>query len=369
MGAIAIVSVLTAAAIGAVAWGGSLPLIALSAAMPCLAAVQESRLRSASVALAYYATASYPVVGVINAFQPGIHASFFWLLAVMMLSAPWFLIWSEIQTRRILLSSVAILVSALPPLCVIGWASPLLSAGILFPGLGLVGLLIAACLPLLLLRPYILVPAAFTISLAANLSYPSPKNPPEWQAINTYERPARDFGEQSVTEHRLQVQAARSLASFLVFPECAVRRWTDVTEASWIESQPGKTLLIGTTLPIGSSQEYLNAVFITAHEPFIQRIPVPIAMWKPLGPKDGVPLNLFGPGTETIGRERAAILICYEQLLIWPMLRSALDRPTIVIAVADVYWTKHTGIPAAQLACLKSWGRLFGIPAISAVNS
>jgi len=50
-------------------------------------------------------------------------------------------------------------------------------------------------------------------------------------------------------------------------------------------------------------------------QPFIQRIPVPIAMWKPHKPNDGVPLRLLGPGAKMIAGKRTAILICYEQLL------------------------------------------------------
>jgi hypothetical protein len=39
--------------------------------------------------------------------------------------------------------------------------------------------------------------------------------------------------------------------------------------------------------------------------------------------------DLFGPATVDVGGQRAAILICYERLLAWPMLRSALEQPTL----------------------------------------
>jgi apolipoprotein N-acyltransferase len=32
-------------------------------------------------------------------------------------------------------------------------------------------------------------------------------------------------------------------------------------------------------------------------------------------------------------------LICYEQLLPWPMLRWAVEKPTILIAVSNEAWT------------------------------
>ena len=66
---------------------------------------------------------------------------------------------------------------------------------------------------------------------------------------------------------------------------------------------------------------------------------MPIAMWKPFS-ADGVPLNLFGPGTISVQGQRAAVLICYEQLLVWPFLSSAFERPTILITAANDYWAK-----------------------------
>ena len=57
-------------------------------------------------------------------------------------------------------------------------------------------------------------------------------------------------------------------------------------------------------------------------------------MWNPFQPQGGVALNLLGPGTVDVGGQRAAILICYEQLLTWPMLRSAAEKPTILIAIS-----------------------------------
>jgi hypothetical protein len=106
-----------------------------------------------------------------------------------------------------------------------------------------------------------------------------------------------------------------------------------------------------------------------AHPTFHQRIPVPGGMWNPLQPHGGVSLNLFGPGTVEVGDQRAAILICYEQLLTWPMLRSAIEKPTLLIAISNEAWTAATLVPRVQHACVRAWARLFGLPIISAINS
>ena len=95
--------------------------------------------------------------------------------------------------------------------------------------------------------------------------------------------------------------------------------------------------------------------------------PIPIAMWKPLG-DDGVPLNLFARGTIRIHNQNAAVLICYEQILVWPFLSSALEHPTILLTTSNDYWAKNTRIPAIQQSSAASWARLFHLPVLSATN-
>jgi apolipoprotein N-acyltransferase len=134
----------------------------------------------------------------------------------------------------------------------------------------------------------------------------------------------------------------------------------------------GKTLLIGAGQPISGSARYYNSVVIVGHHArpaFHQRIPVPGGMWNPFRPESGVALNLFSPGTVDIGGERAAILICYEQLLTWPVLRSAIERPTLLVAISNEAWTAATVVPRIQHTCVRAWARPFGLPVVSAINS
>jgi hypothetical protein len=117
------------------------------------------------------------------------------------------------------------------------------------------------------------------------------------------------------------------------------------------------------------AEAYQNAVVVRGAQQgtFVQRVPVPVGMWHPFR-TGGVPLNLSGPGVIEIGNERAAILICHEQLLTWPVLASMLDDPTIVVAMANDCWVQGTSIPRYQANAIRAWARLFGVPIISAVN-
>ena len=99
-----------------------------------------------------------------------------------------------------------------------------------------------------------------------------------------------------------------------------------------------------------------------------QRVPVPIAMWNPFRP-DSAYSDWFGSGTVQIGSERAGIVVCYEQLIAWPVLMTMTKHPTVLIAPANDYWAKGTTIPMFQRTAVWSWARLFGLPCLFAVNT
>ena len=209
----------------------------------------------------------------------------------------------------------------------------------------------------------------------------------------------------------MQQRARSSRARVIVFPEAVVPRWTAATDLFWQQtlsalSESGKTILVGAGLPtppdrrISSSallREYDFSAAVAALQPshrfaalttpdsldeayrngvvirgaqqgtFIQRVPVPLGMWRPFR-TGGVPLNLLGPGMVKIEDQRAAILICHEQLLTWPILVSMLRNPTILVAVANDCWVEGTSIPRYQANAVGAWARLFSLPIISAVN-
>ena len=99
----------------------------------------------------------------------------------------------------------------------------------------------------------------------------------------------------------------------------------------------------------------------------VQRIPVPIAMWNPFR-SQSARLNLFASPVVPIAGERAAVLVCYEQVLTWPVLTSVPHKPTVLVAVANDHWATGTPIPAFQAAAVRAWSRLLGIPAVHATN-
>jgi apolipoprotein N-acyltransferase len=99
----------------------------------------------------------------------------------------------------------------------------------------------------------------------------------------------------------------------------------------------------------------------------MQQIPVPVGMWNPIQ-HSSVPLGMFGPSSVTVRSRRAAILVCYEQFLTWPLLKAFLHRPDLLIGVANDYWVRETRLPESQCRILSFWARLFHSSVISATN-
>jgi apolipoprotein N-acyltransferase len=381
---------LIAAVTSAIAWSGHVPTIPFALLVPLLLYNTQSRPHSYATLFAYYLGASWPLVPGASTFFGARGTTIEGILlcfgAATFLACPAALLFTRNRTNLPFAITGIFLLTALPPLGIIGWASPFLSAGVLFPGTGWFGLLgTLALLPLLGRFPLRTAATATILALVSNTLYKPPALPAGWQAINTQFGGAGqgdpDFLAEFTAHEQMQTIIRESNARLLVFPEHVVTQWNEATEAFWHESlvnlaKRHATLLIGAGLPRSRGprftrvSRYYNALIAKGQETqtiYYQRIPVPLAMWRPFS-DEGVPVNLFGPGTIPVQNQRTAVLICYEQLLVWPFLSSAIDHPTILITVANDYWAKRTPIPKIQNASATSWARLFALPILSAVN-
>ena len=392
--------------------------MAIAIVMPALVLTQGTRKKTYVTALAYYGAAIWAIMpGARNFFGPNVSAlsaAALWAAAIALLALPWALLWSPNRTQLIWRGPLALAITIVPPLGIIGWVSPLTGAGYLFPGTGwwgIVACVITAGSIAVFTRTTVVAVAA--ISIITNLTHPhDPIPPPGWLAIST------NFGDIAHTvpspnnEFRIAEAIQRKVlstnSSVIVFPETIVPYWTEATDDSWRETiqtlrATGKTILVGARVPRTNSSKnkvdqldfaeplavldrattlrtlrhparqseapYDNSIIVRGVQEamFRQRIPVPIAMWNPLTGK-GAPLNLSGSAVMQIANQRAAILICYEHLLVWPVLHSMTKSPSIIVAVANDHWATGTPIPRFQLAATRAWARLFSLPYLWAAN-
>ena len=105
-----------------------------------------------------------------------------------------------------------------------------------------------------------------------------------------------------------------------------------------------------------------------------ERMPVPVSMWQPwlglVGRSGGARAHFFANPIVAVRRRRIAPLICYEQLIVWPVLQSMLHEPDIIVAGGNGWWTTGTSIVAIQSAeCDKPGRALFNYPLIVSFNT
>src|SRR5258708_29113212 len=127
-----------AASTAAIAWNGHLAAIPFSLVAPLLVYHTKSRKHAYASMFSYYAAASWPLIPGARAFF-GVQGTptiglFLCLAAAVLLALPWGLLFTRGRGRAAFCVPLCILLTAMPPLGIIGWSSPLLSAGVLFPG-------------------------------------------------------------------------------------------------------------------------------------------------------------------------------------------------------------------------------------------
>ena len=388
-------------------------IVAAFLLLPAFTFRQPSRRSCYAAATGYYAGALWPLaVGAKNFFGPDVSvigAMAFWAVCAMLLALPYALLWTHKTGQLLWRAPVALLIGVVPPLGLIGFAAPLTAAGFLFPAWSWAGLAFS-------LVGYGLIGAypragflSFTaVALVANILYRGDAKPPsDWQAVDTHfggishgpVTPLREY----LAAQAIQNDARASSAKVVVFPESVVPRWTVSTDLFWkpaidVLRRDGKIVLIGALIP--ESLRLSNADFRSvtdllrsAHEPrpvarqaepysyrnvaiirgaqsgiFLQRVPVPISVWKPFS-RGGAPLDLGGLAVVELGGERAALLICYEQVIPWTVLTAALAHPTLFVGMSNDHWATGTPIPQWQALCLRAWSRLFWVPYLLAVNT
>ena len=417
-----VIGAVTSSVIGLAVSAAWIPAVALSIALPALWIRQPSARSCFCCALTYYITALHALPEVArNFFGPNtgfIDGLGLWLVASGILALPWLWLWSHSAKAALWRVPLALLMSVIPPLGLIGWASPTVAAGLLFPATGYVGFAMAVCLPACLaVAPKRTIVCAVSVVVLCNAFHPQPPHAPgDWEAIDTHYGAVSHERIDPLREYKIaedvQSRSLSSTARVIVFPESVIPRWTTATDHFWAEAltglkQAGKTVVIGAIAPIATAGaqsrgaeydftasisalrqptrrsrdlrvmaknteqlSYKNEVVIRGAETgtFIQRVPIPLGMWRPFT-NSGAPLGLGGAGVIRIAEHHVAIIICYEQLIPWPVLSSFVERPSIVIAIANNVWVSGTPIPRVQQKTMRAWARLFHVPIIFAANS
>lgn len=368
------------AVVGLVSWGPHLAGLLVAPVVVLAWARQPTRLQAWLLVLAYYLAAARGLPsGAARFYGPDAPAVFsvaLWLGASLALAAPWALLWGRAGWWWRLPACLVLCI--LPPVGIVGWANPLTAAAVFFPGAGWSGL--AAMLLGLVALCHAPQRSALGLALLAALAvHAEPPPAPPWiSAENTAYGGSGAAGRDYLRDYAANVdlvrRAGRARSRVVVYPETVAGRWTSATADLWAVTadrlaEQGRTVLVGAEVPIEGGSQTRNALaYVGAeHGALYQRVPVPFSMWKPWTDA-GTIADPFGDGIGQLHGRRVASFICYEQLLVWPMLLSLAASPDLLIGAANDYWAASTSIPAIQTMTLRAWSQLFGVPLVAAVN-
>jgi apolipoprotein N-acyltransferase len=386
-----------AAALAVLAWNGgqglaSLALLTLVPALICRAA---SRATAFLVAFAYYGAAARAVPGILHGFFPGLSRAAclsLWALHGAVLALPWMLAWAGPDTpawRRGAGAALALLVLSLPPLGLFHWASPLLAAGLLFPGWRWAGLLLALGWMALLaagsprrqaVRAVLL--GGVLLALGANAVYRAPPAPAGWVAVSLALGKSPELWSEEMGARRalLAGRALRELrqgARVVIFPESisgSNRRaqadlWRPVALAA---ARRGATVLVGEESWDRGRTGFRNALvaYGSAGEETVvasSRVPMPLGDWK-FGIEEGAATDVFGDDVVALQGRRVAFSLCYEDFLLWTHRGLLAGRADLLVSATNQWPSSGTSAETGQDLSRAALARLAGVPLLTAKN-
>ena len=377
--------VVAAAVVGAVAWSGHALALPLACAFPTLWAFAPSRWISGAVSAAYFLAASRGLpLGVVNFYGTDLGVGIaLWIGAAAIFVLVHAVLWQgRPGWERALWFGLAAALMSVPPFGIVGWAQPITAAGVLFPGWGWWGVATTAAILLTMTTGKWPIAAIVAAGFWAwsGVHWIAPSQPDGWVGLDTTfgsalgRAPSLDQS-QALLQRVREAGAAGALV--VVLPESAGGLWTPTTSGFWMDGLRGTDITLIAGAAIVDREGYNNAMMeISAgsvRQLYGERMPVPVSMWQPwlawTGQGGGARAHFFAnPVVESAGR-RVAPLICYEQLLVWPVLQSMLQSPDVLVAIGNDWWTAGTNVLAIQRASTQAWARLFGLPLVLSFNT
>ena len=375
--------VAAAIATGWIGWNGSVLLLPAALAFPMLWSLAPNRLAAAIISAGYFLAASRGLPqGVATFYASNIWPGFLlWLIASASFVAVHTMLWSSGKWRPVRYL-IAILLMAVPPFGITGWAHPVTAAGVLFSGWGWFGLAIMTAGLIGLISKQ--APAAAVVLaglwLWSAASWTNPQLPKTWQGIDLAMGSSlgRETGFARQRDLIAKVEAEiEADARFIVLPESALGLWTPTVASLWERAMGGSgaTIIAGAAMIVPDGYDNVLVVIDGAGSQVLyrERMPVPGSMWQPWRSwfklSGGARAHVFANPIVNVDTTRIAPLICYEQLIIWPVLQSMMHSPDVIVAVGNGWWTRGSSIVGIQRTSAAAWAALFAKPLVLSFNT
>ena len=317
------------------------------------------------------------LVGTINYYDQVLYGFTIWFAAAALILFPYSLIWSKEKTKRYYLLPLLIVVLILPPFGFISWVNPIISAGLIFPGLGYFGILLflAAFYCSLFLKKSSRIIFLSLLSLFVITNSNTPIKPKDIKALNSeyeYNADTRNFKNEYFRQIDTLKKANSSQSKIFVASENILGYYTQNSNMIWDQLEKEKVLYAGAYVKDKDNPKMFDNVImeITPKEKKVlykQRVPVLVSMWQPWS-NFGAKAHLFKNAAVKTQNKTVAFFICYEQLIDFTFLHSAAVKPDLFIGVSNLWWSKNTTIETIQHNRLKLYSILFNKPLIYSIN-
>jgi apolipoprotein N-acyltransferase len=370
--------------------------------MPWVWACSLSRRRAFVLWLGYYLVAARDIPAMCSRFFTGAHETSpaaaialgvgFWLASSAMLAAPWGVLAqrSAGAAQRASRAMLATVLVTLPPAGFIGWVSPLHASSALYPGWGIVGLVLGlvaiASMTVIDRRGgAAAVVVLCGLALVANATFEVRPAPAGWVGLSTRLGVLSDHDYPALYRRTMDVQKVASEAfaggaTVVVSPESIAGPWRASTGLWWRDYASelrtrGESILLGVDITDDDAfirsgvVRYADAVIAlgASHGAFASRQPMPVGDWRPGTAATAVSGRLSQPFL-VLGGLRVAMSICYEDMLWWPHWRMLIQRPDVVVSVANNWFIAGTALEAIQTQSIESVAQLVGRPLVRARN-
>lgn len=290
----------------------------------------------------------------------------FWLIALIMSSAPWLLLYRK--DCRFLEGRLALLLAVtwIPPIGFVQFASPFVGTSLLISGFGWVsvasGVLVTGLIVRGIHRGYYRCSSLAALALITVGLFGRAESIPGWVDVNTQ---VKVGGISHTIEGSLDALQQVKRVALSKEPRVAVLG----------ESTGGYSLDVGksilrrvsekTIVLAGGRVDEKQALFMwgrdSAENIYNQRVR-PIL----LEHMDG---TIHGNRTAEVDGLNIAPLICYEGSVPYPLASAMQHSPEAIVSLANFHWSRNDKYFERVLrAHISAWGRIFSIPTIVAVN-
>jgi len=314
------------------------------------------------------------------------YAYFGLIFHAVILALPWYPI-NKIKSIQL---PIILLVTLLPPFGIINWGHPLLVSGLIFPGLGFVGIILTGLLFYVItinktdqLKIGIILATIVLVgtSISSNIQYQHPEKSLTKIGIDTNFKGGM-AGENFLNRYsiidKLAIKAIEDGYKVIIFPEEIIDIWFE--GASYLMStsvqkarENNVTILVGANIglnlkPYKAVELFSDSLVNPLTDKIIAsaRVPMPVGNWRLTAPT--TTHDIYATNVVLINKVPTSIIFCYEELLIYPVLFDSLAGAKSIIAVVNDWTVDGTKSIHVQARSMAMTARMFGLLVTTARN-